>query len=494
MKYLMIENPGEAPVEGLLLFGASTKDSSDTRTIGMFGSGTKHAVLALLRKNLFPIIYSGTNKLEWRLKPIKVGEADHHEVLVTLNNAAPKPVGCTLGMGKADWKDNSSLALREIVSNALDAVDGNIDSVRFAVTDSPRASKGVTRVYVPFAESLEYFKQWLPKWFLHWRQGIDPYRAGPIPKSDPSGKACFFRRGVLIRQVGDDYPERSLWDYNFTDLQLDESRNSDYYAMMGASARLLAKEPRYMAKTLRNLVQTPSLWESQFSHWELQFSGSMETQRLVIEAIDSEFQNVVFVSSLSEATLCSNLGKQPVIVPQNWGSFLENRSAQSFSKALNEDARNGRDILPATKEMLKYVDKWEAICKANMLFGTPVVAKAFRQHPNSTAGAVMGFTRFGEDGGIFLNIENSGEALELTVIEELAHWHSNQRDFTRGFQEWLIRLTLGIQKQAETGKTLEEEFNAKEAKSKEENTISQEVVSIAQACNKLSGIAPDIFF
>jgi len=460
MKYLMVENPGEAPVEGLLLFGASTKDSSDTRVIGMFGSGTKHAVLTLLRKNMFPVIYSGTNKLEWRLKPIKVGDADHHEVLVSLNNAAPKPVGCTLGMGKADWKDNASLALREIVSNALDATNGDVDSVKFAITDSPRASKGVTRVYVPFMESLEYFKQWLPKWFLHWRQGIDPYKAGPIPKSDPSNKAYFFRRGVLIRQVGDDYPERSLWDYNFTDLQLDESRNSDYYAMMGNAARLLAKEPRMMAKTLRNLVQTPTLWESQFNNWDMQYSGSMETQRLVTEAIDSEFQGVVFVSSLSEATLCSNLGKQAVIIPKNWGAYLENMSSQSFSKALTEDARNGRDILPATQEMLKYVDKWEAIMKANMLFAKSAIVKAFRQHPNSAAGQVMGFTRFGE--GIFLNIENSGEALELTVIEELAHWHSGQRDFTRQFQEWLIRLTLGIQKQAETGFSIEEEVNIRE--------------------------------
>ncbi len=46
MAYLMIENKGEAPVAALLLFGATTKDSSrDESTIGMFGSGSKHAIL-----------------------------------------------------------------------------------------------------------------------------------------------------------------------------------------------------------------------------------------------------------------------------------------------------------------------------------------------------------------------------------------------------------------------------------------------------------------
>ena len=48
-EYLMISNPGVAPLEGFLLMGASDKDSQDANTIGMFGSGVKYSVAQLFR-------------------------------------------------------------------------------------------------------------------------------------------------------------------------------------------------------------------------------------------------------------------------------------------------------------------------------------------------------------------------------------------------------------------------------------------------------------
>jgi len=468
-QYLMIENPGEAPVEGLLLFGATTKDSSDEKTIGMFGSGTKHAVLTLLRRGYFPIIYSGTTKLEWSLKPILIGGSPHHEVLVSVNGAKPTPTGCTLAMGKSDWGDNISLSYREFVSNALDATDGNIDAITFALTAKPRASGGVTRVFIPFGAGMEYWRQWLPKWFLHWRIGADPFKAGAIPKLDPDSKAYFFRRGVLIRAVGEEHDGRSIWDYNFVNLNLDEARNSDYYAMKAAAAKAIGNEPRKLAKTLRAITQTPNLWESTFSSWDLLNESYSRTDEFK-KAVDKEFDGGVFVTSQAEMQLCANLGKQAVIVPSSWGQALETYSSLTVSKVLSEDAREGREILEPTEEMLRLVKKWEDIIKSQNLFSKPAPVKAFRQHPNSNRGQMMGFCRF--DDGVYFNIEYSGESLALTVIEELAHWHSGQKDFTRQFQEWLIRLMYATQLTTETGLTLEqvkqgEEMVALEAKQRE---------------------------
>ena len=50
MSYLVIQNPGVAPIEGFTLLGVSTtRDCGVEGTIGQFGSGNKHAINVLLR-------------------------------------------------------------------------------------------------------------------------------------------------------------------------------------------------------------------------------------------------------------------------------------------------------------------------------------------------------------------------------------------------------------------------------------------------------------
>ena len=60
MQYLMIKNPGCAPIEGYTMFGATTKrDSTDPRIIGTFGSGNKHGIALAIRQLVPPIIFTG---------------------------------------------------------------------------------------------------------------------------------------------------------------------------------------------------------------------------------------------------------------------------------------------------------------------------------------------------------------------------------------------------------------------------------------------------
>ena len=68
--YLMIENPGVAPIQGYLLFGATSKrHSGDNRIIGTFGSGNKHGLALLLRKNIDPVVFCGTTRLSFSKQP-----------------------------------------------------------------------------------------------------------------------------------------------------------------------------------------------------------------------------------------------------------------------------------------------------------------------------------------------------------------------------------------------------------------------------------------
>ena len=51
--YLLVQNPGVAPVEGYTLLGVSTtRNCGVAGTIGQFGSGAKHAINTLLRAGL----------------------------------------------------------------------------------------------------------------------------------------------------------------------------------------------------------------------------------------------------------------------------------------------------------------------------------------------------------------------------------------------------------------------------------------------------------
>ena len=69
MQYLLIQNHGEAPVQGYTVLGYSgTRGSDEEGTIGQFGSGTKHAINLCLRHNLPVWVYCGKTRLEFKLE------------------------------------------------------------------------------------------------------------------------------------------------------------------------------------------------------------------------------------------------------------------------------------------------------------------------------------------------------------------------------------------------------------------------------------------
>ena len=75
MNYLMIQNPGVAPVEGYTLLGLSTtRDCGVDGTTGQFGSGAKHAINILLRAGLKLFVYCGKTRLEFTTREDEIGD------------------------------------------------------------------------------------------------------------------------------------------------------------------------------------------------------------------------------------------------------------------------------------------------------------------------------------------------------------------------------------------------------------------------------------
>src|SRR3984885_5561917 len=73
--YLKIENIGVCPPEGFTVLGVSLADTSNHEgVIGQFGSGNKHAVAVCLRNSIAPIVFAGTLKMEFSIRPQTVSD------------------------------------------------------------------------------------------------------------------------------------------------------------------------------------------------------------------------------------------------------------------------------------------------------------------------------------------------------------------------------------------------------------------------------------
>jgi len=345
-----------------------------------------------------------------------------------------------LAFGQHDWGDDIRLALREFISNALDSVDGDADQIRLEIVDSPRAKAGTTRVYVRWSEGIqgrETLEKVKTTMFLHFRPGYDVDYEGPIRKVEPGTTARFYRRGVLIRSS--QKAAESLWDYNFVGLQLDEARNSDEYTMRYRVGDLLKKDPRKFARTAKAVSQDDKLWEADLDAYSLTDYGR-EVAKGCMDALLQEFGDVVFVQNEVEAQILRNEGLLPVGLPDGWANAVKSMNGPTFLNSLKEDQREQRKILDPKQETLRVVEKWSRkIGAAGLAKEEHPPVFEFREPPDKLE-KLWGFCRFGE--GIYINTEAAGDLLELTVIEELAHWHSGKADYDRGFQNWIIRLLL----------------------------------------------------
>lgn len=453
-EYLMISNPGVAPLEGFLLMGATDKDSQDANTIGMFGSGVKYSVAQLFRAGRPPVVYLGTDKLEWGLGEVAVRGAVHKEILYRVNGGGWKSYGSVIQMGQKDWTD-LWMPVREFVSNALDEVGGNPAGVRVELADkAPRAKTGETRVYIPWglkgpedATTLEFLQRGLRGMFLHFREngGVLRQTYGPIAKAAP-GPPQFFRRGVLVRAwQGSDEAKQSLWDYNFRDLEVDEARKASDWDLAYKVGQMLTADPKIYVDMALRLAREDALdwWEGRhLTQYALKsYSGSAQA------GIRAELQarlgdSGVLAATAESASIARARGLQAVVLPPNWVNAIEDMGGPTVGKVLGDLARSGKTAEPATAEMLRIAEKWMARIEDWGLdgkAGRPGVI-GFREHPGQGGickGQYQASTR-----QVQLNMELGGEDLEMTLLEELAHHYSGHADFTRGFQEWLLRVAL----------------------------------------------------
>ena len=346
--FLKIENPGVAPSEAFTLLGASTKrESTNSNTIGKFGTGNKHGVAVLLRAGLEPNIFCGTLRLGFKTRQQSVdnGHSEHvfNRVMVQYSGKtsagvtrnATEDLGFVLEHGATDWL-STDLALREFVSNAIDRAieEGEVafvseflkdkspeycenakskyshewnevmqalDEYRKTATDyknvkievvneaQVRAKAGFTRVFVPMNEEVFAFFQNLGKWFLHFSEP-ELLKETILPKRNRNlgsrQTAVIYRRGVRVREFeSDDTP--SLFDYNLENLQLDESRKVDDWRVQWEAAKAFASSKKDVIGSLwQALIDNRKVWENSFSENALQYGMSDTVKQVWVESFE----------------------------------------------------------------------------------------------------------------------------------------------------------------------------------------------------------------
>jgi hypothetical protein len=481
--YLKIENPGVCPTEGFILLGATSKrlaDNDSPYCIGQFGSGNKHAVNVLLRAKLFPIVFCGNHKLEFRTKPGRMkaleGETGYNRVVVRHGGTEEDGTSVTFTeelsqtdeYGVLDW-NCLGMAFREFVSNAIDAaiavnrsVNGNAQwpwdgvKVELVLEEKVRAKRGWTRVFVPAdnEEVIRFFAH-LGKWFLHFSEPESITSTIITKKSrnlDPDCQtAVIYRRGVRVREI-DQYASESLYDYNLNDLRVDESRNVDDYACRTAAAKAMAKaSPEVLATWLRSFRDGKPYWEHQFGGYELRPGWGDNPEEIAVrksnwnKAIELVGDSVVLAPKDGPVQTLSRKGYDALEVPETVVRAAEEYDCRTPSKILSADELDGRESFDPTPDAVAALDwVWEQVDRAGMHDGkTKPPIRCYRKVMDGGT-VVQGFLR---DNIVYVNEDLAqGTSVELrqTVLEEVAHYLTGSKDETRDLQDWAFKLAVRV--------------------------------------------------
>jgi len=467
MTYLLIQNPGNAPVEGYTLLGMSTtRDCGVDGAIGQFGSGAKHAINVLLRAGLKFWIYCGKTRLEFYTQRDVVDdgltEKTVQKVMCKLGGTSSRTIDCgwCLDFGAIDWND-TTMALREFVSNAIDRTirqEGDFiepmkkgDLAVIPQTDDQRRARdGYTRIYVEMSPEVQRYYGELGKRFLHFS---DPslVKASLLPKADRNlGNGLtpmIYRCGVLVREMADTKLP-SLFDYNFkpSELSIDECRNSSEYATRAACARLVrAADKDHLTVIFKSLAEGQQTFESELDSYYLCPTWDEP------KAEEKDAWQKGWEEAAGDAVLCDASAKQVTEFVQRKGHAVKpvqatawTRSAERFgirtaSTVLSSNEQRGRDKLPATDAAIKAVDVvWGWLECLNMTQGKEKPEVGCYRDIMQAESDVHGFQ---EGNGVYLreDIANGLSKYLLKVAyEEVVHYVTGATDNSRDFQSFLI--------------------------------------------------------
>lgn len=463
--YLKIENKGYCDTDALLMLGVSTtRNSTKYETIGMFGSGTKHAICVMLREGIRPIIFINQMKMEFFTKNrIINGVSSGQNVNVVAvklsgkdNNGktirTEKECGFVQEFGEIDWTE-IGMGLREFVSNALDAsneLDAMSDlSIELVDDNQVRARSGFTRVFVLATPEVSKFYSSLGSRFLHFTHS-DVYNNKLMQPTSSTGK--IYRRGVLVG----DLETKSLFDYNFRDVQLDESRNIKEYTAINAAGNMLAKASiPEICKFIKSTQSEEKYWEHGMMCYNISLPYYEEEQK----SIKSNWQEAWKETFGEDAIMCRSelfmverlkkKGYRPISVPNdNLFDILQKFDIPTHITTLDSFEQRGFEYDIAPESLMINVNKiWNKLWAMNLTNGKEMPRVVCFTKIVDEEQMITGFYDI-KQATIFINKdlicenEEGSIILNKVILEELSHHITGAKDLSRDFQDFILRIAV----------------------------------------------------
>jgi hypothetical protein len=365
-------------------------------------------------------------------------------------------------MGGMDWK-SIDMALREFVANAIDRTMKQGDSVREAHTDcdlivnmvpdeAQRAQKGYTRVFIEGiyeedTSSLWKYVQELPKRFLHFTD-TDLGRQ-ILPKSE-QGKANIYLNGVLVCVLEDSAD--AICDYNFnkSQIEIDEARKLNEYVVRGAIGKLYRDaSPVDLARVFTELSRGNACLETGLDGYYLRpiswESGNEQRKANWKAAWEMVYGDAVACGH--DQGVVGDMARRKgfdlgVIRQTAWLDAVKEHGVASVGSVLNENEKRGRTITPPSWEAIDALrEVWGWVTATDLVGDLPMPkVKGFDELTNAES-ECLGFYKVGDD-CIHIRNDVAGDLLYETVLEEVSHYVTKATDCSRDFQNFLMRLFI----------------------------------------------------
>ena len=441
MQYLQIMNDGVCDPESIITLGVSGSRDDNNR-IGMFGSGSLHGVLLLLRNNLQPIIYCGDTKITFHTKTttLKNENQTFEQVYVTIGKTIER-LSVSLDFGKIDWDQDINFSTREFVSNALDQAnqDPSKISIKIVEEDELVPQDGKTVVGIPLTPEIRKYYNNLDEYFIHF--STNKYTDRILPKT-MMGPAKIYRQGVFVKAIESDLP--SIFDYNFdSSLKIDESRGLDMYNAQIDVFKLL-KASSKIKQVFNALINQTRCWEANFDNYSMNdVKWEDDTKKLWLQVWNDHFCDIV-IATQNQGPLIDEArekGHNIVVIKANeWYNSLKAVGIKTVIDVLINVNDKGHTIIPVSKNTKKTLDHvWNWLEKINLTrnLDKPEI-KEFKQVMTSdatTGGYIMLNT-------VYINSEHSSN--QHTMLHELGHYITGSRDGSNNFQEFAFQVAVAF--------------------------------------------------
>jgi hypothetical protein len=423
MKYLQIKNQGMIEAQALTLMGASSK-VGDSSKIGMFGSGNKYAIAFFIRNNIGLKVFTGKKEIKITTE---IQEFREQSFSVILIDGQKTSITTTMGKDWILWQ-----AIREIYCNALD--EGS-DDIKIVDDISPMENE--THFYIEMTTEIEHFMGNFDNYFTKDKTIVQENEVGQIFTCSDA-LVNVFRKGIRCW----DSHKTSVYDYNFNEMDINESRVVRYQWEIYESFFQL------LIRSTDNEVMD-RIFGAMRDRLNFECLAGMCIS-LPIDKSSTKFKNYVYTNKFAPLEMGGSLTEKEVeeftIVPLSVYEAIEplmneDNKAEAFRKSTGGEFFFEIENLSQLQQVtMDRAMEFFKECKYDINYEI-VPVQFVKKH-------ILGMA---ENNKIYVSdiaIEKGVHDLCNTIIEEQIHLKYETEDHSRLFQTSAINEMLTVMKQA----------------------------------------------